>query len=76
MSKIYNSDTHELIYNSEIAFLLSRYNYYRDCMREKTGEEFEDFVLDAPDYYADDTAFSDDFYVLLEILKKHIDNKY
>lgn len=78
MSKIYNSDTHEICFRSEIALLLFKYDRYisQTDPEERTGNSFEEYALGDPYLVADDTAFCGDFWELLEILKKFIDGKY
>jgi len=77
MSRIYNSDTHEIVFNNEISLLLFMFENYRAQTHPdyQSGDDFEEYLYDTPQYYSDDTMFSPDFYTMAEILKKYL-NKY
>lgn len=78
MAILRNAETREIVYYSEISYLLAQYNSYihNVAPEERSGSDFEDWVMDDSDIYAEDPEipFSTDYDELLNILMRHIDS--
>ena len=78
MAILRNAETREIVYYSEISYLLAQYDSYIRSVapEERSGSDFEDWVMDDCDIYAEDSEipFCEDYDTLLNLLMRHIDS--